>query len=56
MVVAFLYRDRPPPLAAEATEVERSHLHLHERNGELMAFPVIPVYALGGRKSAALAD
>lgn len=46
--VPFLYRDRPPPLAAEATEVVGSHLHLHKRDGELMALPVIPVYALGG--------
>lgn len=46
----FLYRGRPPPLAADATEVEGSHLHLHERDGELVAFPVIPVYALEGRR------
>lgn len=46
----FLYRGRPPPLAADATEVEGSHLHLHEWDGELVAFPVIPVYALEGRK------
>lgn len=45
-----LYRGRPPPLAADATVVERSHLHLHEGNGELMAFPVVPVYTLPEKK------
>lgn len=41
-----LYRGRPPPLAADATEVERPHLHLHEGNRELMTFPVVPVDTL----------
>lgn len=41
-----LYRGRPPPLAADATVVERPHLHLHIRNRELMAFPVVPVNTL----------
>lgn len=41
-----LYRGRSPPLAADATEVERPHLHLHEGNGELMALPVVPVDTL----------
>ena len=41
-----LYRGRPPPLAADATEVERPHLHLHSGNGELVAFPVVPVDTL----------
>lgn len=36
----------PPPLATDAAVVERSHLHLHKRDGKLMAFPVIPVYTL----------
>lgn len=39
----------PPPLATDAAVVERSHLHLHKRDGKFMAFPVIPVYTL--RKS-----
>lgn len=41
-----LYRGGPPPLAADATVVERSHLHLHKGNGELVAFPVVPVNTL----------
>lgn len=36
----------PPPLATDAAVVERSDLHLHKRDGKLMAFPVIPVYTL----------
>lgn len=43
---AGLYRGGPPPLAADATEVERPHLHLHEGDGELVALPVVPVDAL----------
>lgn len=35
-----------PPLPADAAVVERSHLHLHERDGKLVAFPVIPVNTL----------
>lgn len=46
-----LYRGRPPPLAADATEVEGPHLHLHDRDRELVAFPVVPVNTLSGRKS-----
>lgn len=45
-----LYRGGPPPLAADATVVERSHLHLHEGDGELVAFPVVPVDTLPERK------
>lgn len=45
-----LYRGGPPPLAADATVVERSHLHLHEGNGELVAFPVVPVNTLPQKK------
>lgn len=45
-----LYRGGPPPLAADATVVEGSHLHLHEGNGELVAFPVVPVNTLPEKK------
>lgn len=45
-----LYRGGPPPLAADASVVERSHLHLHEGDGELVAFPVVPVDTLPERK------
>lgn len=36
----------PPPLAADAAVVVGSHLHLHERDGKLVAFPMVPVDAL----------
>lgn len=45
-----LYRGGSPPLAADATVVERSHLHLHKGNGELVAFPVVPVNTLPEKK------
>lgn len=45
-----LYRGGPPPLAADATVVERSHLHLHEGDGKLVAFPVVPVDTLPERR------
>lgn len=45
-----LYRGGPPPLAADTSVVERSHLHLHEGDGELVAFPVVPVDTLPERK------
>lgn len=41
-----LYRSGPSPLAADATEVERPHLHLHKWDGELVALPVVPVDTL----------
>jgi len=46
MEVAVLYRGRPPPLGADAAEIEWPHLHLHKGNGKLMAFPVVPVNTL----------
>ena len=30
--------------------VVRSHLHFHEGDGELMAFPMVPVNPLAGRR------
>lgn len=45
-----LYRGGPPPLAADATEVEWPHLHLHEGDRELVAFPVVPVNTLQEQK------
>lgn len=46
-----LYGGGAPPLAAEATVVERSYLHLHKGDGELVAFPVVPVDTLPERES-----
>lgn len=46
IVAIHLYRGRPPPLAADAAEIERPHFHLHKGNGELVAFPVVPVDTL----------
>lgn len=45
-----LYGGGAPPLAADATVVERSHLHLHKGDGELVAFPVVPVDTLPERE------
>lgn len=49
-----LYGRRPPPLAADAAEVERPHLHLHEGNGELVSLPVVPVNSLQGQARVVL--
>lgn len=46
MIWSYLYRYWTPPLAADATEVERPHLHLHRGDRELVSFPVVPVNAL----------
>lgn len=39
-------RDGPPSLAADAAVVVGPHLHLHEWDGKLMAFPMVPVDTL----------
>lgn len=41
----------PPFPPRRETVAVGAHLHLHERDGELVAFPVVPVDPLGRRKT-----
>lgn len=51
LAAAHCLEAQGPPLPPHhGTVVVRARLHFHERDGELVAFPMVPVDPLGRRK------